>query len=116
MLGVAHPECNRERRTSAKIPVLFHNLRGYDGHLLIKEINRQCTNVRLIARGMESYTAIQTKCFNFIGLSKTFPISKNIMQMYKYIKYFAGAGLHVFTLFLTQILFRFVSSLKGGVE
>ena len=39
--GSAHNECNLKFKVSAddlKIQVVFHNLRGYDGHLIVKEI------------------------------------------------------------------------------
>ena len=29
ILGVAHPECNRERRTSKYLPIVFQNMSGY---------------------------------------------------------------------------------------
>ena len=36
--GAAHNECNLKLRLSSKtttIPVVFHNLRGYDSHLIM---------------------------------------------------------------------------------
>jgi len=41
--GAAHNECNFKLRLNAKtvpIPVVFHNLEGYDGHLLIQAVSR----------------------------------------------------------------------------
>ena len=35
--GAAHFSCNANRKLSKKIPVIFHNLKGYDSHLIIKE-------------------------------------------------------------------------------
>ena len=70
ILGFAHPLCNRERQCSRQIPVLFHNLRGYDGHLLIKALARRVkdtSSIRVIPKNMESYTAILTDDFRFIG-------------------------------------------------
>ena len=37
--GVAHNECNlvyRISKTGWKLPVVIHNLKGYDGHLVVK--------------------------------------------------------------------------------
>ena len=38
--GSAHQECNLKLRIpeNIKIPVIFHNLRGYDSHFLMQEI------------------------------------------------------------------------------
>ena len=35
--GAAHWSCNLN--LSIKIPVIFHNLRGYDSHVIIKEVS-----------------------------------------------------------------------------
>lgn len=34
--GAAHAACNLNKRRSTHIPVFFHNLRGYDTHLIIR--------------------------------------------------------------------------------
>ena len=39
--GLAHQECNLKLRVNpeeVKIPVIFHNLRGYDSHFIMQEI------------------------------------------------------------------------------
>ena len=39
--GSAHSDCNLKRRISAKnfkLPVIFHNLHGYDSHFKMQEI------------------------------------------------------------------------------
>jgi hypothetical protein len=41
--GAAHNECNMKLRIyphKTKVPIAFHNLRGYDGHLLIQAIGK----------------------------------------------------------------------------
>ena len=34
--GAAHNECNLSYRMPKRIPIYFHNLKNYDGHLMIK--------------------------------------------------------------------------------
>ena len=38
--GAAHWSSNVNLNLSEKIRVIFHNLRGYDSHLIIKEISK----------------------------------------------------------------------------
>ena len=36
----AHSNCNINLKLIKKVPGLFHNLRGYDGHLIMQEISK----------------------------------------------------------------------------
>ena len=38
--GAAHWSCTINFKLTKKIPVIFHNLRGYDSHLIIREISK----------------------------------------------------------------------------
>ena len=38
-----------------KIPVIFHNLKGYDGHLIMQEIGKFDQKIRVIPKNMETY-------------------------------------------------------------
>ena len=40
-----------------KVPVIFHNLRGYDSYLIIKEIRIFDVKVNVIPNGLEKYMA-----------------------------------------------------------
>ena len=45
--GSAHQECNRRLRIKPediRIPVIFHNLRGYDSHFIIQQIGEMAKN------------------------------------------------------------------------
>lgn len=66
--GAAHSSCNKKLRLNVKtfaIPVVFHNLQGYDAHLLMQEMG--CTDKKrelsCIAKNMEKYIS-----FNYGGL------------------------------------------------
>ena len=39
--GATHWSCNINLKLSKKIPVIFYNLKGYDSHLIIKEIRNK---------------------------------------------------------------------------
>ena len=55
--GVAHCSCDFNLKMSKKIPVIFHNLKGYDSHLIIKEIDKFNVKVSVIPNGLEKYMA-----------------------------------------------------------
>lgn len=38
--GAAHNACNLNLRLASHIPVVIHNLRGYDGHLIIQALGK----------------------------------------------------------------------------
>lgn len=38
--GPAHNECNKNYFNDCEVPIFFHNLKGYDAHLIIKELGR----------------------------------------------------------------------------
>ena len=38
--GVAHGSCNINLKLTKKVPVIFHNLRGYDSHLIFSELGK----------------------------------------------------------------------------
>ena len=40
-----------------KVPVIFHDLKGYDSHLLIQEIGKFDVKVHAIPNGLEKYMA-----------------------------------------------------------
>ena len=66
--GAAHWSCNINLKLTKKILVIFHNLRGYDGHLIIKEISKFDVKVNFIPNGLEKYMAFTiNKNLVFIG-------------------------------------------------
>ena len=38
--GASHWSCNINLKIGKKLPVMFHNLRGYDSHLTFKELSK----------------------------------------------------------------------------
>ena len=53
--GAAHWSCNINLKTSKKIPTIFHNLKGYDSHLIIKKVNKSDVKVDVIPNRLEKY-------------------------------------------------------------
>ena len=53
----AHWDCNINFRLTKKIPVIFHNLKGYDSHLIFSELNKFNIKINVIPNGLEKYTA-----------------------------------------------------------
>ena len=66
--GTAHWSCNINFKLSRKVPVMFHNLRGYDSHLIMKAISKFDAEASVIPYGLETYVAFTiNRNFVFIG-------------------------------------------------
>ena len=55
--GAAHFSCNANLKLSKKVPVIFHNLRGCNSHLIIKEMGKFEVKISVIPNGLEKYMA-----------------------------------------------------------
>ena len=55
--GAAHWICNINLKLTKKVPVIFHNLRGYDSHLIIKKISKLDVKVSVIPNELEKCIA-----------------------------------------------------------
>ena len=53
--GAAHWSCNINLKISKKVPLIFHNLKGYDSHLIFKELNKFNCKISVIPNGLEKY-------------------------------------------------------------
>ena len=53
--GAAHNNCNLQYRKPKFIPVVFHNLSGYDSHLFIKNLGVTEGNINCIPNNEEKY-------------------------------------------------------------
>ena len=53
--GAAHSKCNLKMRTPTFVPVLFHNLEGYDLHLFIKSLGLSEEGISCIPKTDEKY-------------------------------------------------------------
>ena len=59
--GAAHQECNLKYKEPSFIPVVFHNLSGYDAHLFIKQLGVSSGDINCIANTEEKYISFTKK-------------------------------------------------------
>ena len=62
--GPAHTKCNLQYKILSYIPIMFHNLSGYDTHLFIKELAASSTDgakMGVIAKNKEDYISFSIK-------------------------------------------------------
>ena len=55
--GSAHWSCNINLKLTKKVPVIFHNLKGYDSHLITQEIGKFDVKISVIPNRLEKYMA-----------------------------------------------------------
>ena len=55
--GAAHWSRSINLKTTKKVPVIFHNLKGYDSHLIFKELSKFNVKIGVIPNGLEKYMA-----------------------------------------------------------
>ena len=55
--GSVHWSCNVNLKLTKKVLVIFHNLRGYDGHLIMQEIGKFDVKLIVIPNGLIKYIA-----------------------------------------------------------
>ena len=59
--GAANSSCNLQCKIRNYIPVVFHNLAGYDAHLFIRELAKYTTDIGVIAKNTEDYISFSIK-------------------------------------------------------
>ena len=55
--GAEHYSCNIGLKITKKVPVIFHNLKGYDRHLIFKELSKFDCKISVAPYGLEKYMA-----------------------------------------------------------
>ena len=67
--GAAHNGCNLMYMISKygwKLPVVIHNIKGYDGHLIVKALKSEFGKVQVIPQNMEKYLSLTVGQLKFI--------------------------------------------------
>lgn len=73
--GAAHHGCNLNYGFRGyKIPVVFHNFRGYDSHLLMTALGT-CKNISVIANNNEKFMSLSVGKLRFIDSMQFMPCS-----------------------------------------
>ena len=55
--GAAHWNCNINLQLTKKVPVIFHNLRGYNIHSVFNDLKSFDVKIYVIPNGLEKYIA-----------------------------------------------------------
>ena len=80
--GAAHNICNLKCKKPLVLPVIFHNLQGYDGHLFIKQLSRLQGDLSCIPSTEEKYISfsksIKVGEYYSNKFGKMFPINFEI--------------------------------------
>ena len=53
--GAAHWSCNINFQLNKKLPIIFHNLKSYDSHLIFCELDKFDIKINVIPNGLENY-------------------------------------------------------------
>ena len=56
--GAAHNKCNLKLRIPRKLLIIFHNLKGYDGHIIFKELHNFDVDIVVIPKDIDKYMSI----------------------------------------------------------
>jgi hypothetical protein len=109
--GAACARCNINLKKTLDIPIVFHNLRRYDGHLIMQEIAgfaaKYKAKISCIAKGMEDYLSFSLKLKRKPPAVKTHRYHGRQSYFLKFIDSFQ---------FLTSSLDKLVSSLKSNTS
>ena len=87
--GAAHRTCNFEREVPKTVPVLFHNFKNFDSHLLLKEIKSgYFEKIKVIPQTIEKFLAIFLDDYTFLDFfayltSSLDKLGESVSQMIK---------------------------------
>ncbi|MES9902420.1 MAG: hypothetical protein ABW168_07025 [Sedimenticola sp.] len=65
--GAAHVDCNLKYKQPSYLPIVFHNLRGFDGHLLCEAVGKfKNLKLKCIPNNMEKYVSFSLGSLRFM--------------------------------------------------
>ena len=68
-------DCNINFQLTKNVRVIFHNLKGYDSHLILPELNKFNLRINVISNGLEKHMAF------FLGKNLVFIDSMQFMNL-----------------------------------
>ena len=82
-------KCNLQYKIPSYIPIVFHNLSGYDAHLFIKELANYGSHMGVIAKNKEDYISFLIKAevdkyINKKGIEKPKEIELRFIDSFKF--------------------------------
>ncbi|KAG1665131.1 hypothetical protein GQR58_019518 [Nymphon striatum] len=86
--GAAHNKCNLRYRKPKFIPVIFHNLSGYDSHLFIRNLGKSEGNINCIPNNEEKYISFTKDVIIKTYTDKDGKKKKNVKQQLRFIDSF----------------------------
>ena len=101
--GAAHFNCNANFKISKKVSVIFHNLKGYDGHLIMKGLSNFDVVIDVNPNGLEKYMAFMVNrnlvfidSMQFMNFSLDSLVGNLVDEDFKYLsKEFSGERLRL---------------------
>ena len=81
--GAAHSVCNLNYRMTPKsweFPVVIHNLKGYDGHLIVKALKSEFGRVGVISQNLEKYLSLTVGQLKFLDSFQFTPKSLDVLS------------------------------------
>ena len=90
--GLAHMKCNLQYKIPSYIPIIFHNLSGYDAHLFMKELAASSPDgakMGVITKNKEDYISFSIKVevnkyTNKKGIEKRKEIELRFIDSFKF--------------------------------
>ncbi|XP_047985628.1 uncharacterized protein LOC125226449 [Leguminivora glycinivorella] len=82
--GAAHSLCNLKYRICSFIPVVLHNLTGYDSHLFIEELAKYPGSIKIMPQSKEKYSSI-TKTIYSTNKSSAKPIEIKFIDSFQFL-------------------------------
>ena len=109
--GATHNNCNLKYLIPDYIPIVFHNLSGYDDHLFIKELGRRFNknDIGVIAENKEKYISFNVKLMSsWPGLS--IKMVKKCIKIFSLGLWTAVDLWHGRFIYLVQVGFNMISA------
>ena len=82
--GAACDKCNLRMRVPMFVPVLFHNLEGYDAHLFVKSLGLEEGDIRCIPKTDEKYISFSKDVPMDDGKEKMICLEMRFLDSYKF--------------------------------